>query len=184
MNISNYYNTIQYKQLINTRSLALFYSIFGRLQVGHLDIWGTFFFFASKWQHSEHHYFCQCWLLLTAQSLKLSETILTLLLYSFFISFSGGVAAEVGLQPAELLDDSVPEAPEHQTTDSAYAGAEGLPQASDGRHDQAISGVNLYVSGRRLAWRMSWSTCCVNCPLSTICPSWLITKSPQRLCAT
>lgn len=69
----------------------------------------------------------------------------SLALYSFFISFSGGVAAEVGLQPAELLDDPISEAPEHQTTDSAYAGAEGLLQASDGRHDQAFSGVNLYV---------------------------------------
>lgn len=123
---------------------------------------------------------------MTAQSLEVNVDIVchlyclhSLALYSFCILFSGGVAAEVRLQPAELLDDPVPEAPEHQTTDSAYAGAE-----SDKRHDQENSGVNLYISGRRLAWRVSWSTCYVNCPLSTICPSWLITRSPQRLCAT
>lgn len=46
-------------------------------------------------------------------------------LFPFFNSLSGGVAAEVGLQPAELLDDPVPEAPEHQAADSAYAGAPG-----------------------------------------------------------
>lgn len=94
----------------------------------------------------------------------------------FLFLLSGGVAAEVRLQPAELLDDPVPEAHEHQTIDSAYAGAERLQQANDGHHDQTNSGVHLYFSGRRLAWRMNWSTCCVNCPLSTICPSWLITK--------
>lgn len=37
---------------------------------------------------------------------------------------------------------------------------------------------------RRPAWRRSWSTCCANCPLSTICPSWLIIEWPLRPFAT
>ena len=108
----------------------------------------------------------------------------SLALYSCISLFSGGVAAEVGLKPAKLLDDPVPEASEHQTRHAAYAGVEGLPQASDGPHDQANAGVNLYLSGRKLVWRTSWSTCCANFPLSTFCPFWLITRSPKRLCAT
>lgn len=50
---------------------------------------------------------------------------------SLFFLFSGGDATEVRLQPAELLDDPVPEAAEHQTTESAYAGAEGVMEGSD-----------------------------------------------------
>lgn len=52
--------------------------------------------------------------------------------------FPGGVAAEVRLQPAELLDDPVPEAHEHQTTESAYAGAERLQQANDGHMTRPV----------------------------------------------
>lgn len=69
--------------------------------------------------------------------------------------FLGRDAAEVRLQPAELLDDPVPEATEHQTTDSAYAGAEGVMEGSDQHNVQASSCIIcMFLTG---GWRGDWT---------------------------
>lgn len=74
----------------------------------------------------------------------LSSLLGTVTVRVFLFSFSGGDAAEVRLQPAELLDDPVPEATEYQTTVSAYAGVEMVMKSTD-QHNEEKSNVTIFM---------------------------------------